>query len=462
MIKHIPRWRSAVGASLLCLAFGALTGAYILFAGAIVPLVYVAISNASGVSTTVKHHVEIERKFTGVPVPGEDVTVKVSVTNTSDAPLPDLRVIDGVPEALRVVDGSPRSTVALPADETATFTYDVLAVRGDHEFTAPIVQARNATATTAIATTIEPDGATQLSSRVSLEDVPLPQQTMNYTGNLPTDHGGEGVEFHATREYRRGDPMTRIHWQHLAKTGELTTVNYREHKAAKVVLVVDARSVSRVAPKPGYPSAVEYSTYAATRIMNSILDDGHMAGIATFGTDTSVTAAHAPLEWIEPGAGAELKARTNTLFETILSETTRNTDTTPTDATTTTTTDTPSKNSTVETATPTADGGMSLTDQLRKHLPSDAQVILFSPVLDDYLTGITRTLRAHGHDISVVSPDVTAPAETPGGALASVDRAQNMDALRDAGAYVINWNPDTPLPLALATTTSPSTRNHGN
>jgi len=64
-------------------------------------------------------------------------------------------------------------------------------------------------------------------------DLPLRGLTTKYHGRVPTDVGGAGVEFHATREYRRGDPVKRIDWNRRARTGELATLELREERAPR-------------------------------------------------------------------------------------------------------------------------------------------------------------------------------------------------------------------------------------
>jgi len=66
-----------------------------------------------------------------------------------------------------------------------------------------------------------------------------------------------GVEFYATREYRRGDPLSRVDWKRTARTGDLTTVDFRVERTVRVALVFDTRRSAHLAPSPHEPSAVE-------------------------------------------------------------------------------------------------------------------------------------------------------------------------------------------------------------
>jgi uncharacterized protein (DUF58 family) len=82
--------------------------------------------------------------------------------------------------------------------------------------------------------------------------------------------------------------------------------------------------------------------------------------------------------------------------------------------------------------------------ELRKRLSSDAQVILLSPLGDEYITSLALTLEANGHPVTVVSPNVTSDA-TVGSRLATADRENRISSLRQAEIPVIDWTPDQPL-----------------
>jgi uncharacterized protein (DUF58 family) len=81
-------------------------------------------------------------------------------------------------------------------------------------------------------------------------------------------------------------------------------------------------------------------------------------------------------------------------------------------------------------------------------LSANAQLLLFTPALDDVPEEVVRTVTAHGHRVTVVSPDVTGP-DTTGGRIESVERRLRLDDLREAGATVVDWDRERPLALTL-------------
>nr|WP_272931455.1 DUF58 domain-containing protein [Halobacterium noricense] len=273
------------------------------------------------------------------------------------------------------------------------------------------------------------------------------RQTTAHAGTLPTDSGGPGIEFHSTREYQRGDPASRINWRRYAKTGELSTVNYRERRAAAVVLAVDARDASDATARSGTPSGASLSAYAAARAVEPLETAGHRVGLAVFGIDDPVTGGADPA-WVSPGTGDAHHARIATVLDAAVDA--RASDSaSPNQA----------ENESGERAAAT-DGGSRLgagddarVGRFAERVPPGTQVVVCSPALDEFPVALTRRLAADGHHVTAVSPDVTT-TDTPGRTLAAADRALSLSAIRATGARVVDWSPDEPLASAVARATA--------
>lgn len=409
--EETHRWQGAVALSLVAIAVGATTRV----PGALVLGVFgVAVAGYARLFTPPAPSLSVERSVSDDdPEAGDEVEVTLTVTNEGSF-LPDLRLVDGVPDTLAVVAGTPRVATALRAGKSVTVTYTVEAARGDHQFDAVDVVARDitgsyetrmaATATTTLACV--PD-------LPALESFPLREQTVQRVGRVPTSTGGSGVEFHATREYRSGDPLSRVDWKRLARDGELATVQFREERAATAVTVIDTRRVAHVSDDGG-TDAIEYSVEAAGGVASALLDAGDQVGVASLGPHWA---------WLAPGLGREHRAR----LEELLAR----------------------------------DRGFSVSPperrflgalvfrRLRKHLPDDAQVVFCSPLVDDDAGEYVRRLEASGHPVTVVSPDVTG-SETLGQQFARMERAVRIRSLRAAGVRVIDWRAGDSLALAVA------------
>ncbi|WP_281195153.1 DUF58 domain-containing protein [Halorubrum sp. F4] len=352
----------------------------------------------------------VEREVSDrTPDPGDAVTVTVRARNVGDAPCFDLRLVDGVPPGLEVVDGPARVATALRSGASVTFSYAVRASRGDHEWGTTRAVVRNAAGSRERLTELEtPTRLTCTPELAAGGELPLRGLTTVSHGRVPTDVGGSGVEFYATREYRRGDPLKRVDWNRRARTGELATLELREERAATVVLLVDAREPAYVAERPDADTAVEASVEAAGAVFTALLAGGDRVGIA----------AMSPLDcWLPPGAGTDHAVRGR---ETLATD--------PALA------PTPSEDRFYRTL---------WRRRFRRRLPGDAQVLFFTPLVDDVAVDTARRLDAYGHLVTVLSPDPTASSSrstaTPGRRLAAVERRERIRTLRGAGIRVVEW-----------------------
>lgn len=354
----------------------------------------------------------VEHRFeTATPKPGEPVTVDVTVTNDGDDILPDVRLIDVVPPRLAVVDGSPRHATALAPGETVTFSYDVLAVYGNHEFDTLQVASRDLSGRLETTTTIDCEkDVLSCEPGVIQESVPLHPVTSGVTGRVTSDTGGSGQEFRSVREYRHGDSLRRVDWNRMARTGELATLEFREEHAASVVILVDARDSAIRAPSETHLSAVDRSLAGASQLFTSLESDGDRVGLASIGA--------APL-WIPPGAGSAHRATVRDALQH-------------------------------DPAFRPGAGGderfvpRRFVRRLRRRLPSDAQLLVFSPLLDDEAVTVVTQLAAHGYPVTLFSPDPTT-FDSVGGSVASHRRSRRIETVRENGLRVIEWSADEPL-----------------
>ncbi|WEL22640.1 DUF58 domain-containing protein [Halorhabdus sp. BNX81] len=354
------------------------------------------------------------------PDPGDEVTVTTTVRNDGDRTLPDLRVVDGVPEGLSVTEGSPRRGTALRPGEATTVEYTVTARRGTHEFDPVYAIVRDyagRSARTHLVEAVE-DADTSLSCIPALQatpvNVPLFEHASESLGRIPAE-GGEGVAFYATREYRSGDPTNRIDWKRLARSPseELTTIEFREEQAASVAIAIETAGSSYTAPKPNEPTALERSIAAARRVCGSLLGTGDRVGIAALGP-TPV--------WIPPGTGYDHREHVERALATA-------------DAFPATTPDS-------DTFSPR------WVREFHRRFPEETQVVLVSALTDPTYRFVIHRLRAYGHPVTVLSPDVTT-GDTVGERLVRLERRHRIEALREAGVRVIDWADGEELGVAL-------------
>ena len=395
-------------------------------------------------------NVDVERTVSSEsPAPGERVRVAFTVENIGDRPLAELRAVDGVPESLRVVDGSPRLCATLEPGESATTTYTVEAFRGQHDFATASLWSRNVSGDAERTRVVDLD--TTLTCHDPVETVPTTGQTTPYEGRIGTDAGGHGLEFYATRAYNSADPLSRIDWNHWARTGEPRTVQFRRTQAGTVVIVVDDRSVSRKARNEFTPDAVALGRHAAVRIADTLLAASNAVGGALLTRRAYERPSRGRYQrhqleefFLRPPSQSESTGSGDSkslmdidkqFFGGMDDDSDRRSQRDADD-------------DSVWSPLLATDGGGIPLEWLRKRLSGQEQVVFVSPLLDDAPRRLVRTLQADGTDVTVLSPDVTSGG-SPGRAIARIERHERLRALRRRGLRVVDWSTDEPLSATL-------------
>ncbi|EMA39454.1 hypothetical protein C448_14645 [Halococcus morrhuae DSM 1307] len=391
-VRRTGRWQGVSALALIAGAVGILADSAGLVLVGVVGVVFAGFARAAQPPTV---DLSIERSVSDAePASEQEVTVTVTIENTGDSVLSDLRIIDGVPPALAVESGSPRLATALRPGETTTFSYDVSAARGRHAFEPAFAIARDASGAVERRHEVVATDETPITCVPALDaqvTIGLRQQTIGQPGRVLTDIGGSGVAFHTTREYRPGDPLSRIDWNRKAKTGDLSTVDFREERAA----------------------AVERSVAASGALYVALTDAENPVGIAALAPESC---------WLAPGLGASHRARARELLAT---------------------------HPALAPTPPEEPFFPSIRlRRLRRRLPSEAQLLVCSPLCDDYIVGLLQRLDASGHRVTVLSPDPTSD-ETPGQRVARTERTLRLSTLRAAGIPVVDWGAES-LAVALA------------
>jgi len=424
-MKELSRWHGALIGGLLLTVVGVLIGSDGVLMVALVALVVVGLAKAS---LPPSDAYSIERTLsTDRPNPGEPVTVTLRITNESRRMLPDLRITEDLPESLTVVSGCRSVGTAVPPGGETTHSYEIIAPRGEFVFGDIHVRRRNLAATLGIADFVTPDGTTEFTCETLIDTLPLRQQTIQFVGETPTNNGGAGIEFFSTREYRPGDPLNRIDWNQYARSGKLSTVEYRLERAVTVVFIIDDRAAGHVDAIGGGPNSFDLTLYAAARAMVTSLEDGNETGVATLSG-----------EWVDPGVGEHTHSQLDTVIETA-----EPAETNPIIQSESSEPDTETADRVV------ADGGM----ELFARLPENGQVVICSPLVDDAIVEYAEQCSSYGHAVSVLSPDITTGRAikqlSMGNRVGRLRRKQRITRLRGRNTAVADWNLREPLLLEL-------------
>jgi len=425
------RWHVAIGFALIVAGGGLLVGSPIVLVAAMVPLGVVLYGSVSSVPT-VEQAVSCQRHIRPTKTyAGELVAVELTVHNTSEQLLADLRVVDGVPAELAVVDGSPRAGVTLDEGEETTIAYTVRARYGEFEFGPLTARTHSVSTTNTDTVDLSVDGDTQIRAMYEPDAYPLAERTLPITGTVLADRGDEGLEFHSIRAYEPGDPASRINWRQYARERELSTIEYRPEEATEVLIVVDVRPSAAHARSETDPTGTELCCSLAGDIVDSLLADRNRVGVFTVGlanpaageTNDGGQTQSASVGWIPPANSQQ----TRTEIEQLLDEAA----------------------ATVRPGGPTREQGAFDTPpvEIIERLSQRTQVLVVSPLADQYPVELSRQLVATGHTVSVYSPAVCSHT-TAGGKLQATHRSLRIDELRGRNIDVVDWNPDEPLAVA--------------
>ncbi|MEY7848172.1 DUF58 domain-containing protein [Natrarchaeobius sp. A-rgal3] len=358
---------------------------------------------------------EIERTLSDdAPEPGDEIDVSVSVTNVGSKPILDLRYVDGVPADLPVSEGTARIGTALRPGETVSLEYALTVTTGTHEFDPALVVTRDLSRSAERAHYVGAPTTIVCEPVFRPIDAPVPLQaaTTRFTGRLTTSSGGSGTEFHSVREYRRNDPLNRIDWNRHARTGELATIEFHQERAARVLVLVDARKAAYVAPSAGAVHAVERSTDAAARIAATLLESGDTVGLGAIGPTARAERGESDVCWLPPASGSRHRIRfrealaTHPQFSPV--------------------------------APPREGRWVSQLRTLQRRLSAETQIVLLTPLADRASLVLARRLASHGHAVTVVSPDPTAETTT-GQQLSRVARRVRRFDLQRSGIPVVDW-----------------------
>ncbi|MCD2204891.1 DUF58 domain-containing protein [Halobacterium sp. KA-6] len=431
-VRRTYRWQMAGIAALLLVAVGFLYASAMVVAAAAIPVAFAAYDALSVVPADAELQADRKIGMTAAS-PGERVPVTLTVTNTGDAAVPDLRVIDGVPSELAVVSGTPRVSAPLRAGDTASTTYEVVAKRGQHEFDAPVARGRSFAGSEQATTTLEPGGDTSFEGLRAIDSPPT-KTPIHRAGTQPTDQGGPGLEFHRTRDYQPNDPLNRLNWRQYAKTGELSTVEFREEHATRTAIIVDARKATRVSPAPGHPTAPELNAYVSARLHDALAtaDVDTLLTAVGLPNNTTLTVGPHDLPWVTAETPTDAADLLDAVEDTATNGPNRHS-----------MTPTPPRADVFDLSMPAAG------EAIRRRLPPRAEVVVVTPLLDDWPLELAGGLRPYDYPVTVVSPDVT-DRTTSAGNLVALHRDLRQTRLTDAGFAVVDWQLDTPIDTALA------------
>lgn len=347
---------------------------------------------------------------------GQEVEVRLRLVNEGSR-LASLEVLDSLPTALEVAKGRPHVYLELRRGESVEFAYTVVPqVKGEYAIGPVLLRAREPLGLQYQEATVQTEARIVVAPR--MEDVRkvriTPRRVRALLGQIRSRQTGIGLEFFSLRDYAPGDEIRHVNWKATARRDKLLTNEYEAERSGDAIIILDARAESEVGPVAR--STTEVGVSATVSLAAKILETRNRVGLVV---------QREVLDWVYPGYGRRQLYR---IVDALIHV--------------------------------RAGGEWPLSHVkwvLARFFPSDAQVIIVSPLLDHTALDAIADLRGHGFDVLVVSPS---PLEveremTPNDLAASLayrvlrlERESLIRSLR-SHADVVDWDPSQPLAVAL-------------
>ena len=322
--------------------------------------------------------------------------------------IPTLKVTEGIPPGLELIEGSREHVLSFKRGEEKEIKYRVRVRRGIHEFQWVRLSYR------------DPFGFFKFDRLLDLydevvgvpiiEDVPTPYSTKGTkitVGPLPSPRVGEGVEFHAVREYQPGDPLKIINWKATARTGRIMANEYESERKVDVVFIVDASYTGEL--------VFDHLIRAAASLMLNALNSGTSFGL--------LLAEDVPL-WVRVDYGKRHFFKCIDLLSTAK----------------------PDRNNMI---------AYQVEHLIKTRFPAKAQLLYFSPLLTEESREALRIMAQYGYNVVVVSPNpytAVKPKTREEELALKLLSLQRRATLMKMAAYgvIVDWDVRKPLKAAIA------------
>lgn len=340
----------------------------------------------------------------------EDIRVESRIENLTGTTLRNVEVSETLDNRIAPSKGINQSPILLSPKEKARLVFEFPSpLRANYQIGPLIVRVRDPLGFYLKEEKFSPQTLSVMPGPERLRRTSLrPRHVGPWPGNILSKMVGLGTEFYSLRQYVPGDDPKRINWKASARNNSLI-VNETEAERVTDVMVVLDTDVTFFGPSEG--ELFERGILAAASISVSLLRQGNRVGLVLQGGERGSVPA-----------GFGKRHERKILFLLAAAK--------------------PGK------ASVSTSYVMNL---LARHmLPSRAQVVIISPLLDPEIKEGVRQLIVAGYSMLVLSPTPTAPMsfenenESIAFKMIMLERSINLLAL-ERSATVLDWPRGIPL-----------------
>ncbi len=358
-----------------------------------------------------KVEVELERRIVPSESFGdENILVEALVRNNSRAVLENVEVHETLPQTIIPAKGTNRLNVKLQPGETVKLSLEFENPGRGHYRIGPLtVRARDTLGLYLSEKKLEEDLLAVMPRPERVRGTELrPRHLGPWPGTIPSRATGLGTEFYSLRGYVPGDDMKRVNWKASARANRLILNEMEAERTTDVMLVLDTDVAFFEASEE---ELFERSIRAAASMSSLLLRQGNRVGLILQGEERGV---------VPPGFGRRQERRI--LYMLAAAKPGR-------------------------AVIPT---GYVITLLARLMLPSRAQMVIISPLLETGIVDGIGQLVMAGYSVIVLSPSPRDPetfgseAERLAFAITRLERANVLLAVEKM-CTLIQWPPGTRL-----------------
>jgi uncharacterized protein (DUF58 family) len=367
------------------------------------------LTNAFGLPEKV--NVELDRTIVPAESFGEeDVRVIASVRNRGDALLENVEIEESLPSQISPERGTSHVHTSLRPGETMDLSMEFGSPERGHYRIGPLtVRIRDAFGLYLTERRLEDETMAVMPRPEKIRGADLrPRHLGPWAGTIPSRTSGMGTEFYSLRGYYPGDDLKRVNWKATAHANRLIVNEMEAERVTDVMVLLDTE-VTFFEQSEG--ELFEQSVKAAASMTTLLLRQGNRVGLILQGEERGI---------VRPGFGKRQERRI--LY-------------------------------TLAAAKPGASiipTSYVMTLLARLMLPSRAQMLIISPLLDRRILDGIRQLVLAGYSVMVVTPTPREPevyaseAERLAFNIARLERANVLLAVEKV-CTLIQWPAGLPL-----------------
>ena len=345
----------------------------------------------------------------------EDIRIESRLRNLTRTPLGNVEFHELIDDRILPEKGANRTSTSIGPSEEIRLTFEFPSpARANYEIGPLIARIRDPFGFYLTEKKLEPETLSVMPRPERIRGAQLrPRHVGPWPGVVPSRALGLGTEFYSMREYIPGDDPKRINWKASARYNELVVNEFEAERVTDVMIVLDT-DVFSFGPTEG--ELFERGIQAAASFSRMLLRQGNRVGLVLQGGERGS---------IPAGFGKRQERRILYLLAAAK----------------------PGR------ATVSTSYVMSLL--ARRMLPSRAQIVIISPLLDPEMKEGVRRLTVAGYSLLVISPSPTPPGlfqdqtEEIAFNLVMLERSISLLAL-ERSSTVVDWPSGVPLSVLLS------------